>query len=55
MKVYYRGLWDDVKDNMFKKEWFEIFDVYIEMVINIDNFNYEGRLEKKGEGYVSCY
>ncbi|OAA54381.1 gag protein [Akanthomyces lecanii RCEF 1005] len=48
MELFYDGLREDVKDDLYKMDRPDSFDTFVEMAIKIDNRNYARRLEKGG-------
>lgn len=56
MAAYYRGLKDDVKDEISRQNRPDAFPAYTALAIRIDNRLYERRMEKKGNsGWKTPY
>ncbi|KAF5120161.1 Retrotransposon-derived protein PEG10 [Metarhizium anisopliae] len=51
MEVFYQGLKEEVKDDIYREDRPELFDDFVEMVIKADNRLYERRQEKGSKNY----
>ena len=49
MTRFYKGLKDEVKDDLYKEDMLDIFVEYMQCVKRIDDRLYIRRLEKKGQ------
>ena len=48
--VFYDGLREDVKDDLYREDRPELFDDFVDLAIKCDNRLYERRMEKQGRG-----
>lgn len=55
MQIYYQGLKEEVKDDIYREERPALFDDFADMVIKADNRLYERRQEKTGGKKFNTY
>lgn len=48
--IFYDGLREDVKDDLYREERPELFDDFVDLAVKCDNRLYERRMERQGRG-----
>jgi len=48
MTAFYKGLKEEVKDELFKEDMLETLSEYVAMAVRIDNRQYQQCMQKKG-------